>query len=276
MRMNNMASQREFLEALPTNSLDEMLQKELQKEPVDGDLVRMILCVLEEREVDYPVETNAEIAAALENFERSMDKQHGRPAKTKFSWIVKAASILLVIGLLLFAVPRAVNAESFFDMLARWTDSIFDFFNPSETNDDIQPEYVFETEHPGLQQIYDEVREMGIIDPVVPMWVPSEYELEEIAVLNEPSETVMVAKMSHKEKRLLITIVAQSEGSYLEHEKDSQDVEVLEIAGVVHYIMTNNKKINAAWVVNNIECSIVTDCQEDIYKILRSVYTMGD
>lgn len=276
MRMNKMASRREFLEALPTSRLDEMLQNELQKETVDADLVRLVLCVLEERETGYPLETNDEISAALEDFEKSLDKRPGRPAKTKVSWILKAASILLVIGLLLFAVPRAVNAESFFEMLARWTDSIFEFFNPSDTNDDIQPEYVFETEHPGLQQIYDAVQEIGVTDPVVPMWVPNEYELEDIKILREPTEVSMVATMSYNERRLIITVVARSEGAYFDHEKDVQDVGVFEIAGVEHYIMTNNKKANAAWIVNNVECSIVADCQEDIYKILRSVYTMED
>ena len=42
-----------------------------------------------------------------------------------------------------------------------------------------QPEYVFETDHPGLQQIYDAVVEMGVTEPVVPMWVPEGYDLVE-------------------------------------------------------------------------------------------------
>ena len=40
--------------------------------------------------------------------------------------------------------------------------------------------------------------------------------------------------------------------------------------------MENNERINAVWTISNTECSIVTDCQEDVYKILKSIYTMED
>lgn len=275
MRMNKMASQREFLEALPTSSLDEMLQNELQKETVDADLVRLILCVLEEREAGYPLETNDEISAALEDFEKSLDKRPGRPAKTKVSWILKAASILLVIGLLLFVVPHAVNAESFFEMLARWTDSIFEFFNPSENRPDTQMEYVFKTDNHDLQQIHGEIKELGIQIPAVPMWIPDGYKLKNMEVLDQSLDVTISAEFVSTDSYLIITIIMHGEEVPYKHEKNKLNVTVVELGGVDHYIVSNKEERIVTWLNSGVECVLVTNCQEgDLYNILESVYLL--
>lgn len=271
MKQNNIASW-EFLKELPTHELDALLQKELHKETVDSELVRLILNVLEERERDYPVEVNDEIEAAAERFAKSLDNQNVGSTKKRTHWILKVASILIVVGVLLFTIPQAANAETFWEMLVRWTDSVFEFFTPGDS-DDKQPEYAFKTDNPGLQDLYDTVVNLGITDPVVPMWVPKEYVLEELLVVEEPSEVSIYANMKNREKALSISIAVQSVYSSLNHMKDTQNVEVLERNGIEHYIILNNDQVTATWSTKNIECSVVTDYQEDIYKILSSIYT---
>ena len=174
--------------------------------------------------------------------------------------------------MLLFTIPQAANAETFWELLTRWTDSIFEFFTPGGS-DDKQPEYVFKTYNPGLQDMYDAVADLGIAEPVVPMWVPQEYALEELFVFEEPSESSISAKMKNNENKIIISIAVQSVHSPLNHMKDTQNVEVFERDGIKHYIMTNNDQVTVTWSIRNIECSVVTDCQEDIYKILNSIYT---
>lgn len=270
MKLNNMASRREFLRGLSTTELDEMLQAELRKETIDGDLVRTVLSVLEEREQDYPVEVNEEVVAAAEEFESTITQN--APVRKKWSPVLKVASVLVVVGLLLFVLPQAAHAESFLDLLARWTESVFEFFSPVGEQDE-QPEYVFKTDHPGLQQIYSAVVEMGVTDPVVPMWVPEGYELENIKVTEEASEQALYADMRCNDSKIIISIVVQKIHSPLSHMKDANDIDVLETSGIKHYILSNNEQVNATWVYENIECSVVTDCQEDINKILKSIYT---
>lgn len=271
MKQNNMASW-ELLKVLPTHELDVLLQKELRKETVDDELVRLILNVLEEREWDYPVEINAEIEAAAERFAQSLDNHKVGTTKKRTHWILKVASILLVVCVLFFAVPQAAKAETFWDLLARWTDTVFELFLPSG-NDDKQPGYVFKTDNPGLQEVYDTVVDLGITEPVVPMWVPQEYVLEELLVVEAPSEVSIYVNMKKNDNELIISIAAQSVHSPLNHMKDTQSVEVFERDGIKHYIMTNIEQVSATWSIKNIECSVVTDCQEDIYKILKSIYT---
>lgn len=271
MKLNNETSL-ELLKGLSTQELDDLLQKELHKETADGAFVRMILGVLEEREQDYPLEVDAEIKAAADRFEQSLYDQQSNPSPKQTSWVLKAASILLVVGVLLFAIPQAANAETFWEMLSRWTDSVFEFFSPGD-NDDKQPEYAFKTDNPGLQEIYNSVVELGITEPVVPMWVPQEYVLEELFVFEEPSESSICAIMKDHENELIISIAVQSAHAPLNHMKDTQNVEVLERDGIEHYIISNNEQVIATWATKNIECSVVMDCQEDIYRILNSVYT---
>ena len=274
MKLNNVASRWEFLKTMPTQDLDEMLQAELHKENIDDDLVQLILEVLEKRETDRPVEINAEVTAAVNKYTTYLDGLEKAPAKPTRKWSVmlKVASVLLVAGLLLFAVPQTVQAESFFEMLARWTDSIFEFFSPGDDNK--QPEYVFETDHPGLQQIYDAVVELGVTDPVVPMWVPEGYELKNVKTDEWPTETTLYADLRKDESCITITIILRNEGVPFQHSKDIQNVETHEIAGVKHYVMSNYDEITATWIIDCVECSIVTDCQGDYYKILESIYSM--
>lgn len=271
MKLNNETSL-ELLKGLSTQELDDLLQKELHKETVDGASVRMILGVLEEREQDYPVEVNAKIEAAADRFEQSLHDQKSNPSPKRGSWVLKVASIVLVVGVLLFTVPQAANAETFWEMLARWTDTVFELFVPNGS-DDKQPGYVFITDNPGLQEVHDAVVDLGITEPVVPMWVPQEYVLEELLVVEEPSEVSIYANMKNNDNELIISITAQSIHSPLNHMKDTQNVKVFERDGVKHYIMTNIEQVSATWSTKNIECSVVTDCQEDIYKILKSIYT---
>lgn len=273
MKLNKMAYRREFLKERSTAELDAMLQDELRKENLDDDLIRLILDILEVREADHPIETNEEMSTAVEKYTSYLDDLKKAPSKTtrKRSVVLKVASVLLAVGLLLFAVPQTVQAESFFEMLARWTDSIFEFFNPGDDNK--QPEYVFETNNPGLQQIYDSVVELGITDPVVPMWVPEGYELKEKKIADLPEEASLYARFESNKRYIYITYATHGEEFTFQYTKDQNNVEIYEAAGIEHYVLTNNKEKKAVWSIDNTECSIVLDCQEDIYRILGSIYT---
>lgn len=275
MKENNVAFRREFLEKLSTTELDGMLQKELQNESIDDNLVRMVLSVLEERERNWPIEFNDEIAADIERFENSINVQRGAQAKSKLHWTLKVASVLLVVGLLLFVAPQAVHAESLFEMLARWTDSIFEFFDPREDNE--KPEYAFETDHPGLQQIYDAVAELGVTDPVVPMWIPTGYELQSLQVLDQSTDTVVSAELIDNDKYIFFSVILHDKEEHLSYEKDADSIEIVELVGVQHYIMSNIEARTVTWVIDRVECSIFTNCQEEeLHSLLKSIYKVGE
>ena len=273
MKLNSMASRREFLKELSASELDRMLQAELRKETIDDDLVRLVLSVLEDREQDYPVELNEEIAAAVEDFEGTIKTPKGVPTRKKLSPVLKAASILLVVGLLLFVVPQAVNAESLAEMLARWTDSVFEFFIPAEEHGQ-QPEYVFKTDHPGLQQIHDAVVEMGITDPVVPMWVPDGYELFGCKVIDLNQEKSIQSVLKKDENAIVFRLLILHDNINVNVYKDEVGTTIYEYNGVTHYVLNNVERQIATWNADGVVCSVSVDCQEDILiDIIKSIYT---
>ncbi|MBQ8239071.1 MAG: hypothetical protein IJZ39_13105, partial [Oscillospiraceae bacterium] len=155
MMEKNNPSLREILTHRTTQQLDDMLQAELHKDPVDEAAVRMIMSVLEDREADHPVEINDDVAKAWEQYQAGRDgEQRLSPAKhiIRWDWMVKAASVVLVLGIAASVFSREVSAEGFFDKIARWSESIFELFLPGDQNDN-EIEYIFETDHPGLQQV---------------------------------------------------------------------------------------------------------------------------
>lgn len=275
MKLNKMASLREFVEQMPTQELDAMLQAELQKENIDDNLVRLILDVLESREMDCPVEYIPDAVEAAQKLENIGPRT---TAKVKYPRVLKAASILLVAGLLLFALPRVAHAENLFELIARWTDSVFEFFNPAEPND--QPEYVFRTDNPGLQQVYDAVVEMGVTDPVVPMWIPEGYELAECKQIRTPKKRIVRAMFEFSNRRLIITVEKKNSTTthtFTTHSytKDELPVKKIEISGITHYLFTDNEASVAAWSVNDVECSVSIDCQEvPLDEIIKAIYTL--
>ena len=143
-----------------------MLRSELEKELPDEHAVRLILKVLRDRESDYPVVLNEQIDNAWKEYEKKT-----QPAASSFKKsLVKAAAILVLCGMFLFVLPQEATAVSFFDRIAAWTESIFQLFSRSDL-DNAQKEYIFQTEHPGLQELYNAVTELGVTTPVVHMWL---------------------------------------------------------------------------------------------------------
>lgn len=275
MKKNNANSLRMFLDQTPTARLDEMLWEELSKESADEELVGTILQVLEERERDYPVEITPQIEAAWEKYQRQMKVPVTKPAK-RSNGILRIAAVLAVVVLLFAAVPQKAEAETFFERLVRWTDSFFALLSPDDAKSGSE-EYVFKTDHPGLQQVYDALAELGVTEPVVPMWIPEEYKLVDCKVLELPSGKCVSVEFSDGLKNLCFYVDIYAENISNKYYKDETQVNKLEIGGTVHNIMRNNDIWSVIWARDNLECSLAIDCQEDVLiRILRSIYTMED
>lgn len=271
MKELNNASLRETLEQLPIPQLDAMLRAELEKEPPNEHAVRLILKVLREREADYPVETNAEIDQAWKEYEKkTIPKDSGISYR-----ILKAAAVLVVVGALMFALPQEVKADSFFDRIAAWTESFFELFSPGERSS--QKEYEFRTGHPGLQELYDTVTELGVTVPVVPMWIEEGYVLKECKVTETRLCTKVLVIFTSGEKEALFSIYIYSQNVESEYHKNNVKAKQIESDGVFHNIFQNEGLWTVVWTNGNVECSIFIDCQEDILnKMIKSIYTVEE
>lgn len=274
----NNALSREALEQLPTGILEEQLRTELEKEPPDGERIRMLMGILEQRDQQEHPGLTPEDAEAWEKYQAKLAEQKKAPEKRGRIWSrgLKAAAAAVVLGVLFLAIPQKAEAESFFEMLTRWTDSIFELFGSSSSNNQ-HVDYVFVTDNPGLQEVYDAVTSLGVTEPVVPMWLPEGAELEECKIVETPTKKGLLASFILNGSEIVIKIDSCDIVISREYHKDNLDAENYEIEGIVHNIMMNENMWVVVWTNQNFECSIALNCQKDvIYKIIESIYIVED
>lgn len=270
MPNSSMAERRRELEGLSTQLLDQMLREELQNVDGDPDIVNLILDILKEREKDMPTPIGSTEKIAWEKYKEKM-KGKSEP-KNKKIWMLRAASIVLVVSVLFLSISSEATAEPFWERIAKWTDSVFAFFSPDEPTQDVE-EYQFRTEHPGLQEVYDAVTELGITEPLVPMWIPEGYTLLSCRTVNSLKKTTLTSFFQNGEKVINFNVDIYSEDVPNEYQKDGTEETEFEHNGTRYHIIKNNKMWVIVWTMRNIECSISVDCQEDeVYKMIRSIY----
>lgn len=273
MKTDNLIYLQSTLERMSDEQLDELLHDELAKAKSNENSVRMILKILEDREKDIPVEMTPEVEKAWADYQKHMSKQSARPIR-KVSRLLQVASIAVALLLVFMTIPQSAEAESIFDRLISWTDSIFALLNP----EDAKPEqYVFHTDNPGLQEVYDAVVELGITEPVVPMWLPEEYELVELKNKENRIGKGVTAEFKTDDSTLVIAVDFYASNATSTYYKSESDAEAHEIEGEIHNVIKNNELWISVWINENVESTITVDCQEDIfYKILKSIYKMED
>lgn len=275
MKFNNMAALRENLEQMETRQLDAMLRDELKKEMPDGQLVCLIGSILQEREKDSIPEISDNIRQAWDHYLQTTPKVLKRP-KGLNSRLVKAASLILVLIAFLMLLPQEASAKNFFERFIAWTENKFSLTSPSEDRE--KPTgYVFHTDNPGLQEVYDQVKELGITVPVVPMWIPEGYELVDYIAYNTPTNYYLTTTFSDGNNDFLYEIKIYSNNITHDFFANGTEKMAFEKNGITHTVFQNNDLWVAVWTTEHIECSLVADCPEEtLIRILESIYTMEE
>ena len=264
----------EALARLPRQELRRMLTVELRKDTqhIDDSFVRLLLAELRSRGSDPDYIDDDAVETACEKFRQGMVTMQKSRRHWYQSWMLKVASLVLVLGILFFALPAAAEAGNVKDVLGWWSDSVFQFITPGEKP--LVQEYVYETEHPGLQQIYDTVAELGITEQIVPRQLSKEYELVDLKVAQMLEDTTIHACLLGAGKKILFTVNIHGDSAPLLHENAKKTVPVWELSGIDHYVISNTNERIVAWVIDNIECTVITDCsEEDVYEFVKSIYT---
>ena len=267
---------RESLARLPREELRRLLTEELRKDTqqIDDVLVRNLLAELQVRGADPSFVDDDAVTAACEKFRIDTESERAPKKRWYQYWLLKVAAVVLVLGVLFFSLPAA-EARSVPEVLSWWSDNLFQFFRPgSKANIE---EYVFKTNHPGLQEIHDAVTEAGITVPIVPSQLSDEFILEELKVSQLEEDTSLFARLESDRKEILFTAITHSEQAMLQHEKKAESIAVWDIADIDHYVIYNTDTFIITWVTDNIECTITTDCpEEDVYRLICSIYTSED
>lgn len=257
---------------MPTSELDRQLQLELQKEEPEEEVVLGIMRVLQEREENCTVEVTKDIQDAWNRYHEKTVK----PKKTtrKCKWFIRAAAVA-VFGFVILSMPQTVGAESLLDVFFRWTESVFEFFVPEDEATNPTVEQMFQTEHPGLQQVYDQLSEMGVTEPVVPMWLPEGFELTELEVIPVLGMEKIYAFFCSTDSSITLSYRMSADILPSKYEKEASGVEAYEPLDVCHLIIDNDENLMVTWTVDGVECAIITDIEkEEVYKLIDSIYRM--
>ena len=271
---NSITSLRERLGQLSTAQLDQMLQEELDREKPDGSLVREILRVLWDREKDMPVEITPGIRRAWERYRSNAAQidRGDRKQRRGRRLFLRLGTLAAVLAVVLLAVPGKAEAEGLFTKLARWTGDVVDFFSPERENRNLL-EYEFTSQNPGLRQVYEAVRELGVTAPVVPGWIPEGYELVECKTHITSQKSGVSANFRNADNDLILKVDIYEEDVSHEYHQDASVYDVYELYDTAHTILRNNNRWVVIWFQENIECSLAVDCHEDtLYEILKSIY----
>lgn len=265
----------EVLAGLPRQELRRMLAEELGKDmQADGNFVRRLLAELRGRGANPAFTDDEAVNAACEKF-RAATQTKPVPRKTWYQHrLLKAASVVLVLGVLFFSLPAA-EAKTVPDVLTWWSDSLFQFFRPGSRPN--VEDYVYKTDHPGLQEIYDAVTEAGITTPIVPSTLSDEFKLTELEVSQLEDDISIYSRLTSDRNKILFMAITHKEQAMLQYEKKDESIAVWNIAGIEHYVISNNAMLVVTWVTDKIECTITTDCpEEDVYRLIYSIYTSED
>lgn len=255
---------------MPTEELDQVLQAELEKEHPNEEVVLPILHELEEREKDFPVEKTPEVLEILEKL--SKHNTSSKQSIHKRRWLAGIAAAAAVVCIVIMSVSPTVRAESLFDMLFRWTSSIFEFIDPDKNESYPIANTDFATDNPGLQQLYDKITELGVTESVVPTWLPEGFVLSELKDSPMPGGRKVHVEFESGKDLILITYRISTDASP-KVEKEETGVEVFEAGEVSHFIVDNDGNLSVTWTVDGVECVMNANVsKEDIYSIIISIY----
>ena len=253
---------------MPTEELDQVLQAELAKEHPNEEVVLPILRELEEREKDIPVETTPEVLEILEKL--SKHNTSSKQSIHKRKWLAGVAAAAAVVCIVVMSVSPTARAESLFDILVRWTNSIFEFIDPDKSYPSTDGDFV--TDNPGLQQLYDKVTEQGVTELVVPMWLPEGFILTKLKETPVAGGTRVHGEFKNGDYDIFITYRISADIS-VKFEKEETGIEVFEAGEANHFIMDNDEYFSVTWSVDGAECLLSTNiAKEDLYTIIKSIY----
>lgn len=275
MKQFNIDLHSEFVQR-STVELEKLLDEELGKKSPDDDVVLTLLHILKDREPELPLQLSEKEEEAVKHYQQKQKKSKNR---THFSRraLSLVASFILILTLFFAIAPQEAEAETFWEMLQRLRTTVLEYFNPNEEYDRAEFTYSFKTDNAGLQQVYDAVVQLGITEPVVPMWLPEGCELTELQLIETPMTKTISARFSHESSGIVYMLNLYNGKPAHQYYKDDTHYESYERDGSTYHITKNNDRWVVVWKKEKIECSFAVDCQEDtLRRILNSIYVTED
>lgn len=191
--------------------------------------------------------------------------------KTVKPWVRRltaaAAAIVLMVGLSATAVS-AFGWEDIWNAVAKWAKETFSFVSGSDT-ELTEPQEKTAQEYTSLQEALEGTDQDS---DIVPTYIPDGYQLEDIAIHENPMQSIYVAKYMSGEKELMITVQSYVENDLEIVEINDTLLEIYIVDGVEYRIFSNNQQLRAVWIKGSYECYISGELTlEEIKTMIDSI-----
>lgn len=272
MREHDLTLLRRELEGLSASQLREIVNKEIEKDIPDDDVVLLSLDILKVRDADKPLVLTDGQKKIWDKHERKLLNRGKSRFRLLPGGMLRVAAMAAVFSALLWVMPQAATAGSRWKIIANWTPDIFRYENiGSKTEETV--EACFRTDNPGLQEVYDALGELGIEPRPVPSWLPEGYVLEWIKEIETDAQVGINVYFSNGEKEAVFAYRDMKKDLSPDFDKTKEEAIEYEYGGTAYNLIQNAETWTVNWTTQNLKCSIFIDCQEDVVKqIIRSIY----
>lgn len=266
-------------DSMSTEELQEILRKhthgELETEPDTQDLFEIMEVLSKRRQQQNPQAFRTDDEALAEFRKHYMPKESRTVAQHKATRLpshpLRTIAAVLAVVLILAAgttiTAKALNYD-IWRKFANWTTEIFHFtnnHNPSLT----EPSKTVNVEFDHLREA---LASFGIEEDVAPSWLPDGYKHNDITIIQSPKVISIHAVYENNNAELIITIRQTIGVPARQIEKNEDLLEVYIADGVEYFIFSNNTKLQATWVVGDLECVIVGHISaEDLKTMIDSI-----
>ena len=251
-------------DSMSTEELQEILRKhthgELETEPDTQDLFEIMEVLSKRRQQQNPQAFRTDEEAFAEFRKHYMPKEGNAVTQHKTmkvpSRLLRTIAAVLAVVLILTAgttiTAKALNYD-IWRKFATWTKEFFQFADAS-SSDIADPDQTDTIEY---RQLYDALAEFGISERVAPSRLPEGYTHKDIMVMDSPKERSIYAIYENNNVELIISI-RQIIGVPANQVEKSEDLlEIYTVNGVEYYLFSNNEKIQAVWIIGELECIII-------------------
>ena len=172
-----------------------------------------------------------------------------------------------MVGLSATAVS-AFGWEDIWNAVAKWAKETFSFVSGSDT-ELTEPQEKTAQEYTSLQEALEGTDQDS---DIVPTYIPDGYQLEDIAIHENPMQSIYVAKYMSGEKELMITVQSYVENDLEIVEINDTLLEIYIVDGVEYRIFSNNQQLRAVWIKGSYECYISGELTlEEIKTMIDSI-----
>lgn len=280
----------DYLEALSTEELEDLIQADWQQESKDDSAkVYRALTILESR--GALACGSVDVDAAWQEFQTHYNTPEGKkvslyPGKTSAAgaaakktrqvvWKALSAVAAIFTLVLILAVP-VFGEKSLLQHIGQWTKHSFTFSDGkyhSGYAEEGSGDITFKNTE--LIDVYKELLAQGCNARLVPTWIPEGFTLtlQETTELHRFIQVYAFFENGDKCLTLDYSILTGDEGTGYYYEKSDDEVIIETIAGIDHYFFRNASQYVCVWAADGVECSIsLSGSLEELRKIVHSIY----